>query len=72
MTSDKYKIPLVVEGNCTTSMEVWIMWENGCQHSTNCMTKTSVEIIQNDFRLVTGQLPCILFQNVYKQKIIIL
>lgn len=50
VTSKKYKISLIMEGDTLSALKLWIMRKKGCQKAGNRMTKSCTEVIQDNFR----------------------
>lgn len=49
MMAEEDVITLIVECNYTPAFEFWIVWEKTSKKTSNCVTKTSIEIVENNF-----------------------
>ena len=54
MKSEKDKVPLVVEGDDLSPTELRIVGEQSSKHSSNCVTQSGREVVQNHFWLMGG------------------
>lgn len=57
MVPKEYEVPLIVECDHSTSLELRIMRKEGGKHTSHGLAESSVEIIENDFWHVTRRVP---------------
>ena len=53
------KISLVVESNHIATMELRVLWEQRSNHPSNSITKHCIEVIENEFWVMTCGVPVI-------------
>ena len=56
MMPEEDVIALIVKGNSTTAFEFRIVVEERSQHTTDSLTQTSLEIVENHFGSVSSEL----------------
>ena len=65
MVSEEYKIPLVVERHCSSPLKLWIVWEQCCKQSAHSVPKSGIEVVEDQFRLVSGDFTVVLKVKYY-------
>ncbi len=50
VVAEEDEVALVVHGDHSPSVEVRRLWEQGCQHTPNAVTRHRVEVVQDKLR----------------------
>lgn len=54
MATHKNEITLIVESDNLSALEFWYLRQKSLEHTANCMTQSGIEVVQDQFRVVSS------------------